>query len=73
MENCDVRHAADDDFSHLHLVGVETHEPLDSDLLARARVVDVFALPEAALVHAHVRQLTEPPRLTVTTGNNKAD
>lgn len=49
--------------SHLHLVGVETHQPLNADLFARARVVDVFPLLQTALVHPDVRQLAEPPSL----------
>lgn len=59
--------------SHLHLVSVETHEPLNSDFLARACVVDVLPFLQTALVHPHIRQLAKPPRLlmTNTTGNNK--
>lgn len=49
--------------SHLHLLSMETHEPLDSDFFACARVVDVFPLLQTALVHPHVRQLAEPPSL----------
>lgn len=48
---------------HLHLIGVEAHQPLNSDFLARARVVDVLSFLQAALVNADVGQLTEPPGL----------
>lgn len=60
--------------SHLQLVSVEAHQPLNSDFLARACVVDVFPLLQTALVHPHVCQLAELPRLITrkATGNNKA-
>lgn len=45
--------------SHLQLVRMETHKPLNSDFLACARVVDVFSFLQAALVHSNVRQLTK--------------
>lgn len=57
--------------THLHLVGVETHQPLHSDLFARARVVDVLPLPQAALVHPNIRQLAKPPSLLKKTKTKK--
>lgn len=45
--------------SHLHLIRMEAHQPLHTHSLGRARVVNVLALFQAALVHAHIRQLAK--------------
>ena len=42
---------------------METDQSLHPDLLPGAGVVDVLRLLQTALVHAHVRQLTEAPGL----------
>ena len=42
---------------------METDQSLHPDLLPSAGVVDVLRLLQTALVHAHVRQLTEAPGL----------
>lgn len=48
---------------HLHLISVETHQPLNSDPFACARVVDVLSFLQAALIHSDIRQLTKPTGL----------
>lgn len=60
-------------YSHLHLVGVETHEPLNAHFLARAGVVDVLSFLQTPLVDPHIRQLAKPPSLLKkTTGKSAA-
>lgn len=78
MENCDLSQPADVTqcwfCSYLHLIGMETHEPLDSEFLVCACVVDVFSLLQTPLIHSYVRQLAELPGLlnAKATGNSRA-
>lgn len=62
--NCRRETVTSDHFySHLHLVRVKTHEPLNAHFLACAGVVDVFSFLQTPLVDPHIGQLAEPPSL----------
>lgn len=75
MENCDLSQPADATpvCSHLHLISMKTHEPLNSDFLACACVVNIFSLLQTALIHSYVRQLTKPPGLKDRKQQNMAN
>ena len=48
-----------DSMTHLHLVAIHVHQLGNLDSLSGERVENELALPQATLIHVHIRELTK--------------